>query len=301
MAAIPVPEPVRLGRSILLKFLKVQRLTDREINALLRETSAEANRTIRSLPNTYSAQVRRAQIRLAEQQIRMWAEIQRSIQVGAQNSAAAAAELMAQFDKPFLRSMGINPAAWERSQVATARRGILNYLARGVNGIPLSERVYKNSALASGRIDAIINNGLLLGKTAREIAADVARFINPNTPGGVSYAAMRLGRTELNNAFHTTSMEKYAQTPWVDAVKWNLSGSHPRPDECDALAGDVHFRGGGPGEYRKDDVPRKPHPQCFCYIEPIPMSEDAFIRGFNSGRFDSYLDDIMSTPRGVVA
>lgn len=293
MATVPVPQPVALGRAILLKYLRTQRLTDVELRKLLRETAKESERFIASLSNAPSSQVRAAQVRLAEEQVRLWAQVEGSIRRGAGNAGQAAAELMSQFDRPYLRSIGIDPLAWQRAQVATARRGVLSYLARGVNGIPLSERVYKNAALSSGRIDAIINQGLLLGKSAREIAVEVRRFISPTTPGGASYAAMRLGRTELNNAFHTISREKYAQTPWVETVRWNLSGSHPRPDVCDELATNSGFRGGGPGEYRPGSVPNKPHPHCFCFIEPVPVDEDAFVQGFLAGRYDSYLDSLM--------
>lgn len=293
MATVRIPQPEPLGRQILLKYLRTQRLTDVQLNKILRETSREASRFIASLSNAPSNAIRAAQIRLAEDQVRMWADVQRTIREGALNTGSSAAQLMAQFDKPYLRSIGIDPAAWQRAQIATARRGVLSYLSRGINGIPLSERVYRNAALSSGRIDAIINQGLLLGKSAREIATEVRRFIAPNTPGGASYAAMRLGRTELNNAFHTTSREKYAQTPWVDVVKWTLSGSHPKADVCDDLAGGEHFKGGGPGEYRPDDVPNKPHPQCFCYVEPVAIAEDAFASNFLSGRYDSYLDSVM--------
>lgn len=293
MATVRVPHPQPLGRQILLKYLQTQRLTDAQLAKILRETAREANRFIASLSNAPSNSIRAAQIRLAEEQVRMWAEVGRTIREGALNAGTSAAQLMAQFDRPYLRSIGIDPAAWQRAQVATARRGVLSYLSRGINGIGLSERVYRNAALSSGRIDAIINSGLLLGKSAREIAAEVRRFIIPSTPGGTSYAAMRLGRTELNNAFHTTSREKYAQTPWVDVVKWSLSSSHPKADECDDLATGQHFRGGGPGEFRPDDVPNKPHPQCFCYVEPVAIAEDAFVSNFLAGRYDSYLDSVM--------
>lgn len=295
MATIRVPQPEPLGRKVLLKYLRVQRLTDRELNAILRETAREANRFIAGLSDAPSNAVRRAQIHLAQQQVEMWARVNTSIRTGAGNAGEAAAELMAQFDKPYLRSLGIDPLAWERAQVATARRGVLNYLARGVNNVPLSTRVYRNGLVSSGRIDSIINSGLLLGKSAREIAQAVAKYISPSTPGGVSYAAMRLGRTELNNAFHRLSIEKYEQTPWVDAVKWNLSGSHPKADECDGLAGDQHFKGGGPGEFMPDDVPGKPHPHCLCFVEPVPVSENAFVRAFHAGRYDDYLDSLVPT------
>lgn len=291
------PEP--LGRKLLTRYLNAQRLTDAQIRALLRETAREAERFIATLPNTASGSVRAAQVRLAQEQVRMWGEIQGAIARGATNSAEAAAKLMSTFDAGYLRSIGIDMAAWERSQIATARQGVINYLSRGVNGIPLSQRVYNNAALATGKIDAIINSGIALGKSAREIAASVRVFISPSTPGGVSYAAMRLGRTELNNAFHRTAMDKYAATPWISNVAWRLSFSHPKPDECDELANESHYPNGEPGHFKPADVPPKPHPQCLCYIEPVVISDDEFIDGFLAGRFDDYLSSIV--PGGAVA
>lgn len=292
--ATPTPKPVRLGRSVLTRFLGIQRKTDAEIRRLLLDLASEADRTIAGLSGAPSNAVRGAQLRLAAEQADTWIRIQAGIETGLGNTADGIAKLMGQFDRPYLRSMGIDPAAWARSLEATARRGVVSYLARGENGITLSERIYKNAALTSGRLGRLIDTGLLLGKSAREIAKDVRRFISPNAPGGMSYAAFRLGRTELNNAFHRSATDKYADTPWVDAVKWNLSGSHSRPDVCDEYAGDVHMRNGNPGEFAPGDVPGKPHPQCFCYIEPVPMDPDEFVSKFLAGGFDRDLDRLAS-------
>lgn len=178
---------------------------------------------------------------------------------------------------------------YARQEAARAASALENSLRRmrGDSYKPLSEQVYKTGALSKGMVDAKINVMIAQGASAVEIAAAARRFINPDVPGGVSYASMRLGRTELNNAFHASAAARYQASPFVQNIEWNLSGSHPRNDICDELANeDVGF---GAGVYPPDDVPEKPHPQCLCYITPELMSDEEFINKAARGDFDNYL------------
>jgi hypothetical protein len=100
---------------------------------------------------------------------------------------------------------------------------------------------------------------------------------------------MRLGRTELNNAFHTTTQRLYEKQPWVTAMKWNLSSSHPEGDICDEYAFDAHIPHGEAGVWRKGDVPSKPHPNCLCFTTPVTVSDDEFAKQFTDGKYDEYL------------
>jgi hypothetical protein len=79
---------------------------------------------------------------------------------------------------------------------------------------------------------------------------------------------MRLARTELNNAFHLSQIYSFYDRPYILGVKWNLSESHPRPDECNEYAQGDHV-GMGSGVFRVQDTPAKPHPNCFCYLTPV--------------------------------
>jgi hypothetical protein len=128
--------------------------------------------------------------------------------------------------------------------------------------------------------------------SAKEIAKQVFRFIDPETPGGASYAALRLGRTELNNAFHTNSIKQAQAMPWVEGVKWNLSGSHPRPDECNEYAEDTHYRGGDGGVFLPQDVPPKPHPNCLCFTTTETQSDEDFIASYRAGDYNDYFASI---------
>lgn len=151
----------------------------------------------------------------------------------------------------------------------TIQRGIALDALRAP--LTLSTRVYERAALSSGHIEKIIRAGVIRGFSAREIAADVKKFIHPSTPGGASYAAMRLGRTELNNAFHEQQKAEAVRS-WVTGAKWNRSKSHPKRDRCDEYA--EHDEDLGVGVWDKNRIPNKPHPQCLCYITYKVMNEE---------------------------
>jgi hypothetical protein len=72
-------------------------------------------------------------------------------------------------------------------------------------------------------------------------------------------------------------------------MKWHLSKSHPKADECDAYA-KGGTKGMGEGIFRPQDIPRKPHPHCYCYVTPVVMDEDEFLDKLVGGQFDTYLD-----------
>lgn len=139
----------------------------------------------------------------------------------------------------------------------------------------LSARVWKNASLAQGTVERLIRAGIIQGLSARELAQNVRSHISPSTPGGVGYAAMRLARTELNNAFHE-AQKQTAAAPWVRSVQWNLSSTHKSrtkgTDKCDLMAGQNIFEL-GPGRYPADSIPDKPHPQCLCFVTYNSVSQ----------------------------
>lgn len=212
-----------------------------------------------------------------------------------QSAAAAgqaAATAASQMDAVLFAEFGQDlPAGLAAAHRAQAQQTIDQYIARTANGIPLSDQVYRTKALSSGLIDQQINRSILLGESWKEMADRVAGSIRPDVRGGVAYAAKRLGRTEINNAFHTAQINAHMDEPWVFGFKWNLSGSHPKADTCDEYANEEHYKGGGPGVYQKGDAPKKPHPQCLCYITAAMVDEDQFVNGFLNGNYDKYLDE----------
>lgn len=143
---------------------------------------------------------------------------------------------------------------------------------------PLSTRVYRTQQLVKGQVNRMINQHLARGSSGRELARDIRQFVKPTAPGGLRGASLRLGRTELNNAFHAVSVDQAQKNPYVIGMVWHLSGSHPRPDACNDY--EEHF-------FRPHEVPNKPHPNCFCYVTPETLSRGAFLDHYNKGGYSN--------------
>lgn len=286
-----------MSRRPLLQYLKVQERWESDLLIILRDSVDRSRQRILTLGDGPGGQMRLAQLLQAQQAMHMemsvlWDAIGSSVM--SQRSLAAAAAVRSSFeisDAILLRVPYMTPNLLQVLQSASimqARQGVVNALMRvqGLSYRPLAESVYGSMNIASGMVDRIINTGLAQGLSARELAAEVADLIRPDVKGGVSYAAMRLGRTELNNAFHATQVTYAAETPWVTGVKWNLSSSHPEGDECDDYA--EH------GVYKPEEVPEKPHPQCLCYMTDEVMPLEDVVR---DPSFWNHIDKILENDR----
>lgn len=290
--AAPLPWQNSISRGGYVEHLKRQQQFTRQLYGILLDASEEARRAVQAVvgSNRIGAQVRAAQYGSSRFQIqrelnKLWQEIEGTISAGAEATAQAALNMNAEFLLHLTQDL---PEAWAEMFLETASRQGELIAARYLNDIPLSPRVYRNEALSRGIVDREVNRGIALSRSAREIAQSVATLINPNTPGGISYAAMRLGRTELNNAFHATTIRTTVDQPWVTAYKWNLSGSHPRPDVCDSYA-EGNPDNLGAGVFSKESVPGKPHPHCLCFLAVVQESERTFARNALNGKYDSFL------------
>lgn len=228
------------------------------------------------------AQVRAGQLSQIDSALRstmdvLWKEVGEEIIVGGQEVADVASSVQTVTDRVLFASAGVTlPDEVVRGEQAYARNVVEHYWSRMDNDVSLSKQVYRTEALSKRWVDRAVNRVILQGGSWKDIADAVRPFIDPNTPGGVSYAAKRLGRTELNNAFHTTQIRLGEANPWVMGQQWNLSGSHGRKDECDALASKTVSRKLGRGVYPDDEVPRKPHPQCLCCLTAKTVGEEEF-------------------------
>ena len=259
------------------------------LRAAIRSLDSEIKRLSQSAK--IGNQVRASQLRLTREMMAVWRDVGDVIERGILDSAGDLAKVQRAFDQALLKRMGAKMTPdFARSLVAQAEAGLDSYISRRHYNHTLSERVYKNGRKSVTAVEGIINQALLQGRSATEIARLVRSYINPRTPGGLSYAAMRLGRTELNNAFHETSIRMAQDDPFVDRMRWNLSGSHPKPDICNEYASAVNRRGWGPGEYSVGQVPKKPHPQCLCFTTTVPISEEAFLRNIHAGKYDHMAD-----------
>jgi hypothetical protein len=267
----------------LVQYLRVQRQADRDLNRVLERAARDAQRRIIALelgPPGIGARVRQAQLTstlraIREAQHALWEQGVGPLITDRLRDAQFAAIQAGMFmDDVLFEALPANQAEIMRASArAMAQTGLEAEAARISQ--ELSPRVYRNADLASRVIEQTIRSGIIQGLSARELAATVARFIRPTTPGGISYAAMRLARTELNNAFHQRQIAIAQNKPWVEGVKWNLSGSHPKTDLCDVFAHDDAY-GLGSGVFPPDDVPSKPHPHCLCFMTYEMQSPESF-------------------------
>lgn len=291
---VPLPEAESVARKTWLAHVGDQAAFNRELSVILADAAAEGERIIlNTIGDGVGAEIRRAQYKIAVAQLQqlstqMWAgQIDPLIAAHIAQSTDRAVDGLLAIDNLLARSLA-NPVLRE-SFLAAARNGADNVRSRILNNIALSPKVYHTQSLANKWVQQEINRGIALNRSAREIANSVKKFIRPDVRGGVSYAASRLGRTELNNAFHTTTIRASADQPWITGYKWHTSGSHPEPDECDEFA-DRDHDGLGRGIFEKGNAPGKPHPQCLCYITTISVSDEEFAESLVAGRYDKYLE-----------
>jgi hypothetical protein len=273
-------EPIRVVSAL-------QRVSDAEIRRILRRAARDLTIQIENLSGDgFGRAIREAQLRLASEEItrQMWASlgdnvnaaksaaIDRAAKLGGQQLAELLAALPENARRLLLE--GAEKAAGLAVDRALARAG-------GTERFELSQRVYRNWQLSRGAVDRLIVSGLARGLTARELAREARRYILPTAPGGASFSAFRLARTEINNSFHAMSVNYWRDNPFVDEMDWNLSRSHPKADECDSLAAN--------SPYDTAEVPSKPHPQCFCYVTPSEVDERTVLNRLNNGSFDAWL------------
>ena len=289
--AVPAPQ------DWIAAYAKVQKLADADLLAVLRKAFADIDQMLKAMSAQRSVseavrieQLKTVQRHILRQQAEVFARLGDIVESRSAQAAAAASELGSAIDDVLLAATGDAETArnLKTSLASTAEQGVQAAISRmTMSEVPLAQRIYNTQAWMDGRIQRGINSALARGLSAREFAKEARDWFDPSVPGGVRYASMRTARSEINNAFHATSIQQAAEKPWIDKMQWHLSSSHPKPDLCDAYA-----KGGkdGDGIYAPKDVPRKPHPHCFCYVVPVSPDEDEFLDNLLAGKYDKYLN-----------
>lgn len=287
----PPDNPAR--KNWLLRYIGVQQKYHAAIETALKDAADDADiRLGRLAGSNVGAEVARSQVRAARQSIRdtlkvLFGNVKGHISDGQSAAAVAATEAGLKDDDRILKRLF--PERNKREQYkdqmrSTAARNVQNMLGRvlGESYVPLSRQVYRTQALANGQVDRIINSHLARGASWSELAKSVRGTIRPDTPGGVGYAAKRLGRTEINNAYHAQSIADVQDKPWVDYVVWKLSKVHQEQGcVCEEYA--------RLGKFQKERIPKKPHPQCMCYTVPALADWDEFEMQLLAGNYDQYI------------
>jgi hypothetical protein len=168
------------------------------------------------------------------------------------------------------------------------------------NGYRLSDRLWRQRADLRRELDNMVREAIGRGDDGLKVANDIERYLNPryaptrNAKGKIirdgrkgvltakprsgtgSYPARRLMRTEITRA-HGVATQAVARKLGT-ALRWRLSGSHPKTDRCDAKAsgGSRGLPPGTPdGVYKLADFPAYPdHPQCLCHIQHYTIQGD---------------------------
>lgn len=164
-------------------------------------------------------------------------------------------------------------------------RATLAMLARTRrDGLKISDRVWRTSEAARNSVRRIIEDAVVRGQDARTTARQVQQYLQPGIwkahkadvrkrlgiSKDISYQAMRLARTEMNNAFHEGMVAANQHSPGYRGIYWRLSHRHVVPDICTDMATDMS--NGEKGFYPKGSEPVRPHPNCWCV--PVPAYED---------------------------
>lgn len=274
-----------------LRYIELQQAYDRRVRLALGQALDSATAAMHSLEGKVGvgAAVQRAQTAttravLLEIIDELFRTLGIVVREGQEDSAAAAKQATLLWERDLIKRIFEDERSlkdFESTEIQRARRNAHTMVTRILNTQqPLAKRLYKSRALAKGQLNRVVNSHLARGSSARDMAKDIRQFVSPDSPGGVSYVAQRLARSEINNAFHAQSIEDMQDRPWVDQVYWKLSKSHPpRQPECKCdLYANIEL-------FPADRVPPKPHPQCLCYVIPKLMGEQEFMNALISGQF----------------
>lgn len=168
-------------------------------------------------------------------------------------------------------------------------------------GLTLSNRIWGLSKNLKGEFEMAIDNGLADGRGASELSRDIRKFLNRPEDlyrrvrtesgsliqsqssikrikaEGITYGqgmyrssyknAMRVARTEINNAYRMSDYEKRQQLDFVVGIEVKRSNRVYDCEVCESLA----------GRYPKDFKFTSWHPHCRCYSISIMSTDDEFI------------------------
>ena len=170
------------------------------------------------------------------------------------------------------------------------------FQSRKVEGMNLSQRVWKYVDQYKAQMESALDVGLGEGRSADELSRDVRQNLRePNRlfrrvrdkrgnlvlskraaafhPGRGVYRssyknAMRLTRSEINMAYRESDWQRWQSLDFVVGFEIHRSNHEPLC-KCDTCAKLV-------GRYPKTFKFKGWHPQCMCYATPVLMDEETF-------------------------
>ena len=170
------------------------------------------------------------------------------------------------------------------------------FQGRKVDGMNLSQRVWKYVGQFKDQLENALDVGLGEGRSADELSRDVRQNLRDSNrlfrrvrdkrgnlvlakraaafhPGRGVYRssyknAMRLTRSEINMAYRESDWQRWQSLDFVVGFEIHRSNHEPlcKCDTCEKLV----------GRYPKTFKFKGWHPQCMCYATPILMDEETF-------------------------
>lgn len=284
-------------RRWLTPYLTLQEKNEQRIKKIFNLAAKDALKEVSALKksSTFSAGVRTAQLRIVLEELQPIVKkaFDDTLDItgnGQKDAAELAVNILGRTDEDYLKAAltdsGIPVASYLAGERQSARLNVISAISSITHAdYKLSKYVYGSNALAKGWLKNSVAAMILRGTSAQEIARVASSSIRGDVPGGVSYAALRLGRTELNNAFHATNITLAQDRPWIPSMKWNLSHVHSfnpnRAEICEQYS---------QKEWRVEAVPPKPHPQCRCYVTPNLVPYEQFIQDLTNNKYRSWID-----------
>ena len=155
------------------------------------------------------------------------------------------------------------------------------FQSRKDKGLGLSQKVWNQSKELKLELESAISVAIEKGTSAVTLSKRISKYLSDfpslkkdyKEKYGVAtnchdceYRSIRLARSEINMAYRTAEQTRWKQFDFVLGYEIKLSGSHPKTDICDMLA----------GKYPKDFVWTGWHPNDLCYCIPILKTEEEF-------------------------
>lgn len=164
------------------------------------------------------------------------------------------------------------------------------------DGLQLSQRLYSLDAGARALVENTLLQGIAEQVSAKEMAERLQATLAQTGRQTPKYNAMRIARTEINNAHREAHIRSVMNPdgvtkPYILGVRYQLSLSHPEADICDVWA--AHDEGLGAGVYQPGTVPVD-HPHGLCYVTTE-------LRAFPGVRGPGMKPDVGAVPESQVA
>lgn len=226
------------------------------------------------------------------------AKMQAVINKGSRNQWLYACKKNDEFIASILNTSKINPKKLQKMQDRNLE-ALKTFQSRKVNGMDLSQRVWKYTGQLKTTMELGIDVAIGKGASAAALSRELRKYLKePDNlfrkvkdkhgnlvlskaakafhPGQGVYRssyknAMRLTRSEINLAYKEADQLRWQQLDFVVGYEIKLSNNHtlngePFVDICDKLA----------GRYPKSFRFKGWHPQCRCLVVPILQDREEF-------------------------